>query len=51
MVGRVSKLLEEYLEHKVQRGPEKTTIQDIGGRMKSRLTESHLSPNIVEEDN
>ncbi|UCD94184.1 MAG: DUF4388 domain-containing protein [Candidatus Zixiibacteriota bacterium] len=51
MVSRVSRLLEEYLEHKTKGGPEKTTVQTIGGRMKSRLTESRLSPNIVEEDN
>jgi hypothetical protein len=51
MVSRVSRLLEEYLEHKAKAEPEKTTVQAVGGRMESRLTGSRLAPDVVEEDN
>jgi hypothetical protein len=51
MVSRVSRLLEEYLEHKAKAEPEKTMVQAVGGRMESRLTGSRLAPDVVEEDN
>ena len=64
MVDRVSQLMEEYLEIRSKpretedaaktekRKPkEKTTVESISQNIRSRLTESDLAPNSVEEDN
>ena len=64
MVDRVSQLMEEYLEIKSRpkktesipktdkKEPrEKTTVESISQNIRSRLTETDLAPNSVEEDN
>lgn len=52
MVDRVTRLLEDYLQYKAKSiSDEKTTVQDIGGPTKSRLTESQLAPDTIEDEN